>query len=744
MNYLAGSCLNAAIALFQDGKIADSVPYFFAAQRFSMNGAIDREIGVLKSLLAERTNGAIAAGDQQSALWFAGFHMVFAPSDRLIVPEREAQARAAAHCEALRRSLDLGQLDSATAHCLAAMALDPERPEAISHRLLLIDGLIARRDAELGRNDPLAATLTLAFLVMLDRSTRHHPVLATLMAQQGDFPLVVALCDQIDAVGAQSDAERLGTRRYRREAQLRIDGAGAEQATRQATLELLDGLDALIADSGWNEVALIMRIDCNGSLMRYRQALADLRELSKRAPNDGWIARQFCVTLRSYLHPDAAASIDVVLQDLGDDPAELRNWFGVAVGMGAVEQALQIAARLAKHRPEYQIVAPLHAMASDLTLQPAATFGRASGVGRTIYCNLVCWGARYLELMESASIASLLAPGNFPSLARSATLVLEIITMPADLAQVQEMALLRKLAEHCEVRVFLFPEGIAASSGRLPYLVFGHGCHSTILRAERDGADLMFLFPDVVYADGCHAALIEHLSNEPVAVFADGLNAQAGPLLEQIAPYRRAEALAPPPQALLDAAATCLTRRSTDFFHQPGNAVSSPTPNRVIFRTETGLRTHAFFMATAYVSHAGFAPVVTKNFGACDGLFVEHVLNAVAEQSVVVLSGDQFLMVEICDDDGLVSPLVEASLDESLLRFFRDYGYSDRRVVLFNRPIDYRTNAVRDGVVTSSEAMAERVQSVGELFRTHSLFVDLRAERDFARALRYPARESQE
>jgi hypothetical protein len=398
--------------------------------------------------------------------------------------------------------------------------------------------------------------------------------------------------------------------------------------------------------------------------------------------------------------------------------------------MGAIEQALTLATRLAPFKPEFQIFPTLHDFATDPETRPAVVLGKPATGPRRIYASMICWGARYLDLMEQVSISALLAPGNLPALAAHASLALELHTMPADLERLRASDALRRLSTFCEVRIYVFPETVAAHANKRPYMVFGFGSHSTILRAERDGADVLFLYPDVIYSDSTLSSITRYLTDLPFAVFQDGLNALAQPVIDRVAAFRQHGVLAVPRQALMDAAASNLSRRTLDNLYRPGDAETSAIPNRIMFRTPQGLSAHGLVCGPLYVSHAGFTPLLLKNFAPIDDVFSEHLLFKLRPEQFHILPPTEALIVEICHDDGSTNPIHARGLRDSILQYFQNFGLSHRRRRLFERRSDYLSPAFVDGVVADEAEVERRLSEVQDLFDNHPGFVDLAEEQE--------------
>jgi hypothetical protein len=244
-----------------------------------------------------------------------------------------------------------------------------------------------------------------------------------------DFASVVTLCEQIEgeatlSIDARADSVRRRFRALRRQA-----GLVPEAADLAAAEDLRHWLLSLGPAEALDTLTLRHRVMLCFGHQGYRQNLTDLRELKQRQPEDPWIAYNLCVLLRHARHPDLAGSVDMIAAEATDGLATLRARFELARSMGAMPQLMAISRRLAQTDPEYGALPDLYDMALEVEAEPAVRLARPR-VGHTlIYATLTCWGDAYIDLMEQVCLASLLAPGNFPTLAQNADIVLELYTL---------------------------------------------------------------------------------------------------------------------------------------------------------------------------------------------------------------------------------------------------------------------------------------------------------------------------
>lgn len=731
MSAFPNACNNAASLLFQRGDLAGTAAYVWLARWARPGAPDDGRAEALRSLLGDQAIKALAAGEADAASRYDNLAAIFDAQAPGRLSEAQRSIRAAARRDDAQGALDAGVIDRAIAHYLAAKAFDPSDPSLFGLKDRLIGMLLERVDQGLVEAEAAMAPIGLGFAVALGASSHLSRFLA-LLQERGDFETVVNLAGHVMTAASYGDEERLAAQSRRLAALQAIEERDRAAAEAKALL-------ALGPPDNLNSDQLRRRLARCYGLDGYRGTLADLRELRRREPSDPWSAKNLCILLGDVAFPEVAAAVDLVVADTREDQAELEANFTLLWSIGAARQALALADRLARYRPEFGALAALHAMALDEAAAPALTLPRARQSPRAIYATLACWGEKYLDLMERTCFASLLAPGNLPALAEKADIILEIYTMPADLPRLSASRRLRRLAEHCEIRIHCFPEAAGPHRAPLTYHLLGMATHATLLRAAARGGDLLFLYADVVLAQDCLTAIAERLADRPRGVFGDPLNLYATPLLNRLDSRRQGDALIVSSGDLLQSAADCLGKRMTNTFYRTMDPRTPDHVCRVVFATEHGLRTHGFIIAPLYFSNAAFAPVLHPDFGTQDGRIVEHVLNKLDDDQIDVLSGADYCAAELCDDDDAARPIVAYGLEGAIERFFTSYRLSRRRHTLFQRPIDFPGLFAPGEALVSEQEVARQVESINNLFDHSPLLKDIAVEQQALRAQRHGA-----
>lgn len=737
MSLLAASCVNAAIGLFQSGAVLDSAAYFWTARDLGGSQEADGAIRVLLSQLPGLVGQALAAGNQAAAQQLDSLEGLFDPERRARLTPEQAERRSLERCNDAAAALAQGGLERAAALCLAAAAYDPEGGLIHRYRDATIAGLLARKASKQAEGALEDATLALALAVALGARDQRI-ALMDVLEPLGDFQTIERLCEVMVAEDALSFQERFDAYLRGQRAGHRLKGLDAATAEALAADQTREWLVAQGPAHAVDGDVLALRVTFGLGFRGYRQSIEDLREQRRRRPDDPWIAHNLCAIVHNVLDPDVATAVETAMGAVTDDLEDLEQSYAFMWSMGAMPQALALADRLARDKPGYAAIAALYEMANDLDAAPAVVMGERRPGLPPLYANLACWGERYLELMEEAAIASLLSEGNFPALAKKADVVLELYSTASDIPRLIRSLPLRRLAAYCEIRIHQFPDVVAANARYLSYAVLGYVNHATILRAERDGAGLIFLLPDVLYADGCYAAIADRITEKPYAAFSDGLNAFRAPVMEAMQPFVQQGVLTAPPAALIDAGARFPTLRTTHSFYQPGDLTACSQLTRVMFPTAEGIRSHGFMILPAYVSHAAFAPMKIKSFATMDGVFTEHVLNQLRDEEIEMICAPEFAFVEICDDDGNVYPMLDKPLKQGVRDYFMAGGFNRRRYRLFRRPVLFPTlSPPAGGALIDAAEIEERLQEVRDLFAHDPHIVDIDEAQQRIRDLHY-------
>lgn len=613
----------------------------------------------------------------------------------------------------------------AIGHCAAAEAAGAARPEIeAALRPALAEGLTA-----LEALSPAQCACLLAIQAVASQDAARVADLTSFLAENATS-LSTAEIVTTDSLADVS-------RRFDRLAAIGLmNGLTEKDARKRAAEDVIATLDALVAKnpSGWE--ARARRTRALLDLDRFSDAIKDLRYLAKIDLPDPFVHTNLITCLRRLSHPEVVAAVGALMAVMPQTPEEFERWRHALIGMNATPQAFALLEKLIPHKPEYALIKHLRDMADDLDQRPATEFGRAPSGRHLLYASMVCWGAKYLALMDRASFASLLSPGNFPALCAEHDVVLDLFTMAEDIDQILAMPSLQALASHCQIRLFVFPREIARHRqhfGSFSNQFFGFGSAFTIQRAKRDGADLLFLIPDVVYADGSFAYVASIVTKAPRALMADGLNTMADSMLKALEPYRgqHEPSLTISIQDLIDISAPRLMTRTTRHFFDPDAGQASSYPQRVIFCEADGLVVHMFYKSPAYVSHAAIKLFGPLNYGTPNSSVTGALLDLLPKKDILPQDGElKYLMIELGDDEGRTQAKTQKTLLESIRNLFLNYAFHLNSLDEFAIGVRYPTRvAYADRLTTPAEREAF-LAALTEERRTHPLYTELCMERD--------------
>jgi len=472
---------------------------------------------------------------------------------------------------------------------------------------------------------------------------------------------------------------------------------------------------------------------------RYTRAFQEIADLVQKIHEDESFGKLYYASVNEYiLYLNAPKrikcyekTVQYMLNRSATSLEDLEFLYFHCGSAGALGLARQVADRLGETRPHWKVVAHLQDFLNVAAQQPAAVFGRPRTGKHVIYGNLVCWGNAFIEKMAWSSLPSLMAPRNIPALVQDHDLVIDLITHRKDLEAIRSLPELQQLAQYCEIRIYCFPDvaGFDEWTRVLPYVVFGHAQHFTLLRAQLDKVDALIFSADVVYADGCFDFVARHVSKEPRALFYDGLNCSQTPLRERLAPYRVDSVLTIDAPTLARFAMQCLKPiAESSFFHKSGASTKTSAPS-FIMRKEFGFRVYSFMQGLVYASAAALEGVVGFDHLTLEGRCSELLLDKLTPDQVIVrTSTDDILWVEMDDADrtsmiphgtALVSHL------DAVRNYFVGYARTLNRFTLFEMAVDCEVEGLTFGDVIDDETEAQFLADLRAMKASDPVFTEL-------------------
>lgn len=164
----------------------------------------------------------------------------------------------------------------------------------------------------------------------------------------------------------------------------------------------------------------------------------------------------------------------------------------------------------------------------ELFLTASAWFedaARLSPETDAIRLSVPVWGRDYVSAASSGLLASLLAPGNLPALARRKGVRLEITTTVTGQAMLEAEPVLAALRRHAAVDYFAIPDSIVSAPPPpdFSYWVMSAAHYASMERARHARSAISFLTADTLLSDGSLEAAQKLLDGGMKAVLASAL-----------------------------------------------------------------------------------------------------------------------------------------------------------------------------------------------------------------------------
>lgn len=126
---------------------------------------------------------------------------------------------------------------------------------------------------------------------------------------------------------------------------------------------------------------------------------------------------------------------------------------------------------------------------------------------------ITAWGEEYVNAFLRVALPSLLAPGNFPSLAQKARIRLQIFTSNEGHSALSSDSAVHKAGNYALINIHQLGPG-AELAKLSPYGLQNSAINQGITEAKDANADIMVLAPDIVVSDGSLLNLFEKLEGK--------------------------------------------------------------------------------------------------------------------------------------------------------------------------------------------------------------------------------------
>lgn len=258
----------------------------------------------------------------------------------------------------------------------------------------------------------------------------------------------------------------------------------------------------------------------------------------------------------------------------------------------------------------------------DLLSAIAAIKGSRAAVqlveGRPTVAKLGIWGDSFVESAARNVLASCLAPGNAPALARFGKLIIHLHTRERHVEQLRSLPAVRELLRYAEIKIELIPENLFIPS-HMWGMGFWNRCllamveYDSLMYARQIGADMVCLGADMVLSDGCLKAAKDKLAaGYDIFLMSPALrmiDEKAAPLIQR---YRRGSELVVPADALYRLALETLHPGTFLQFMRRDPQRLAADPHQFFFTTTDGFAAHTFqwhplaFSARSVTEDIGF------------------------------------------------------------------------------------------------------------------------------------------
>lgn len=219
----------------------------------------------------------------------------------------------------------------------------------------------------------------------------------------------------------------------------------------------------------------------------------------------------------------------------------------------------------------------------------------------------IVWGEAFIDKFMNYHIASLLAPGNIPGLARTRSVVHSIVTTETDREKIIAHPFFAPLCKHAQVVFTCFPEEFLEQRAREQYnfyYFYGLLDHQSVFLASALRAELYLLPVDIVLSRDSLSNLARHLEAGADSCSVAGIECEPADLRAWLNARTRGTAgeLDLPADDLLTAAIGMPDAYARSLVMSPENQSFCQHPRELIWPMADGLAIHSIFMHPVAVS----------------------------------------------------------------------------------------------------------------------------------------------
>lgn len=225
--------------------------------------------------------------------------------------------------------------------------------------------------------------------------------------------------------------------------------------------------------------------------------------------------------------------------------------------------------------------------------------GQRPLAGRPTLIKLGVWGEAFVESAGRNVLASCLAAGNVPALARFGPVILHIHTRERDAERVRSLPALRELARHARIEIDIIPEKFFIPShtwglGFWNRNILAMAEYDSLMYARHLGADMVCIGVDLILSDGYLQMAKDKLAAGYDLFLTSGVRVADEAISPQVSLYRSGLALAIPADALYRLSLEALhpvVRQQ--FMREPPQRMPAD-PHQFFFTCPEGFAAHAF------------------------------------------------------------------------------------------------------------------------------------------------------
>lgn len=219
----------------------------------------------------------------------------------------------------------------------------------------------------------------------------------------------------------------------------------------------------------------------------------------------------------------------------------------------------------------------------------------------------IVWGEAFIDKFMNYHVASLLAPGNVPGLARTRRVIHSIVTTETDREKIVAHPLFAPLCKHARVVFTCFPEAFLEQRARDDYnfyYFYGLLDHQSVFLAAALRAELYLLPVDIVLSRDSLSNLARHLQAGADGCSVAGIECEAADLRTWLNARSRGAAgeLDLPADELLTAAIGMPDAYARSLVMSRENQSFCQHPRELIWPMADGLAIHSIFMHPVAVS----------------------------------------------------------------------------------------------------------------------------------------------